>query len=153
VGGVRDEVLVIITIGPVRSAAALEWTSATMRNLARVRAAAADGTLPIRLPVDVADAFDGLLREWHSHAGRSETFHWSEEFDREWARHLVQYWANLDALSQEHAATLGLEWSPPEARPFFAALAAGVADALATDDDEPFSRFLTTRVHEPAPED
>lgn len=145
----------IVTIGPVCSSAALEWTASTIRNLARVRAASGDGGLPIRLPVDVADAFDALLSEWHDHAQRSETFHWSEEFDRDWVRHLVQYWANLDALSTEHAAALGLEWSPPEARPFFAALAEGVAEALSTDDeaDEPFSQFLTTRVHEPAPRD
>ena len=136
-----------ITVGPVPSAAALQWTDATIRNLARVRRATA---LPIQLPEDVATAFDDLLRQWQAIARRSDTFRWTADFERAWAIRLVQYWANLDALSDQHATELGLEWSPPDARPFFAALADGVASALANDGvDEPFSQFLTNRVHEP----
>jgi hypothetical protein len=141
-------VVMIVTVGPVDSAAARAWTSHTLRNLRHVRRVAS--VLPFQLPLDVADEFERLLQEWARLAEESDTFRWSADLDREWARRLVQYWANLDSLTDEEAARIGFEWSPPEARPFFAALAGGVAWAFVEDDvAEPFSEFLSTRADEP----
>ena len=140
----------IVTVGPVASEAALAWTSHILRNLEQVRRSAA--SLPFQLPLDVADEFERLLKEWHTIAEGSNTFRWSADLDRAWARRLVQYWANLDALTDEEAARIGFEWSPANARPFFAALAGAVAWAFVEDDvSEPFSEFLSTRADEPLP--
>jgi hypothetical protein len=142
------EHLMIVTVGPVDSAAALLWTTHTQRNLRHVRSVAK--ILPFQLPLDVADEFERLLQEWKALAEQSDTFRWTADLEREWARRLVQYWANLDSLTDEEAARIGFEWSPPEARPFFAALAGGVAWAFVEDDTaEPFSEFLSTRADEP----
>ena len=91
--------------------------------------------LPFRLPDEIADRFVDLLREWRDHAERcGPTFVWSGDLDEDDVRTLVRYWANLDSLSDDTLDDLGLSWSPPDARPFFDALAHATAAALAAEE-------------------
>ncbi|HVM09403.1 MAG TPA: hypothetical protein VM345_13130 [Acidimicrobiales bacterium] len=134
----------IITVGPVSSHAARLWTSHLLANLVAVRGAS--DKLPFRLPLEVADAFEALLQEWHEVARTLPTFVWSEDLDPDWVRLLVRYWANLDSLTDEHLSQVGISWSPPDARPFFVALADGVAQAFrGIGQDDPFSELLARR--------
>lgn len=137
-----------VDIGPVDAGAAQTWTSHLLANLAVVRARA--GTLPFRLPDEVADEFERLLLEWHALAVRTTTFHWTSDLPPDHVRALVRYWANLDSLSDDVVRALGVDWAPPSARPFFEALAAGVADALAAAGPEDrFAELLITHGRRP----
>jgi hypothetical protein len=143
---------VLTSVGPVASVAARNWASHLLANLDAVERTTA--ALPFRLPNDVADNFRLLLTEWLSVAGESETFMWSIDIDPEPARVLVQYWANLDSLRDEHLDAIGIDWSPPNARPFFIALARAVDEAFrGIGEDNPFARLLAERAERIAAEE
>lgn len=132
---------VLLQVGPVDAVAARAWTGHMLRNLDVVRAV--PDRLPFRLPPDVTAEFVRLLDRWHHDAHGTDVFEAREELDVERLRSLVRYWANLDSLTDEQIADLGVTWSPEHARPFFEALAAGVAEALArTGDPDPFAELL-----------
>lgn len=119
-------------IGPVCSEAALAWTSHHLGSLATLRDRL--DRLPFSLPPEVLGAFDHLLADWHRHATGAPVFEWEREMDLLQLRTLVQYWANLDYLSDDQVQALGLSWAPPEGAPFFDALAEAVLRALADDE-------------------
>ena len=134
----------LVTVGPVSGDAARRWTTHILKNLAVVRAHA--GELPFRFPDDVADAFQALLVEWRDHAADVDEFLWEAEVEGTVARVLVQYWANLDSLTDEHLERMGIDWSPPDARPFFIALAEGVAEAFdRAGEGDVFAQLLALR--------
>jgi hypothetical protein len=134
---------VLVQIGPVDARAAKAWTEHMLANLAAIRGQL--DKLPFKLPAEVVDELAHLLRQWNDHARDAlrqqphTEFRWRREFDPADVHRLVQYWANLDSLTEEHVERLGIDWSPPEARPFFDALATGVAQALAGGD--PFAPY------------
>jgi len=118
-----------LRIGPVPAEAARRWVANTREILAAVR------RHPDRLPSPVAledlDQFDALLRSWDEYAARSERFCWVARAETSDVERLVERWAVLDAMSDELLASLGVSWAPPEARPFYLAIRAGVFEALA----------------------
>lgn len=122
----------LLRIGPVSSEAARTWTAHHLGSLETLREKL--DQLPFSLPTEVLQAFVFLLGEWHRHAETNSVFEWQREMDPLQLRMLVQYWANLDYLSDDQVRALDLSWSPPEGAPFFAALAEAVAQALADDD-------------------
>lgn len=134
----------ILVVGPVDAAAARAWTGHMLRNLEVIRAA--PERLPFRLPADVTAEFVRLLEKWYLDADGRHVVEIREELEEERLRSLVRYWANLDSLSDAQVAALGVTWSPEHARPFFEALAQGVAAALATaGDPDPFAELLADR--------
>lgn len=141
-----------IDIGPVAADAARAWTSHLLHNLEVVHARRQE--LPFRFPTEVATAFRQLLSEWlrvAEEAGNA-AFRWSAEMDPDRVRWLLRYWANLDSLTTEQVERLGVQWSPPEARPFFAALVTAVAAAFdAAGLSDPFADLLVERAPPPTP--
>ena len=130
---VAERTDVRVEIGPVDAKAARGWTAQMASNLRAIRPQRA--RLPFRLPDEVADAIEGFLDAWHAHAlGCGPVFHVVEVIEEDELRQLVRYWANLDSLTDEQVAALGVDWSSAEARPFFDALAVGVAQALSGVD-------------------
>ena len=135
-----------IEIGPVSAAAAWAWTSHLLHNLRVVQERREE--LPFAFPAEVASAFEALLSEWNELAAASGEgdFVWSSEMEPDRARWLLRYWANLEMLSPEMMDQLGIEWSPPEARPFFAVLVAAVAAAFEAEGlADPFADLLAER--------
>ena len=133
-----------VTIGPVSAGAARAWTDHLLHNLAVIRQDA--DKLPFRFPPEIAEEFDALLSEWSTQARRGGTFRWAAELAVDYVRNLIRYWANLDSLTQDVLDRFGVTWSPPQARPFFAALAGGVAEAFdAAGEPDPFADLLAGR--------
>lgn len=139
-----------VCIGPVSSDAARIWTERMLANLGQLRIDSR--ALPFQLPTEVADAFEGLLQAWRDHAELEDVFMWSAEMRSDEVARLVQYWANLDSLTDAQVDALGLAWAPAEARPFFDSLAHGVADALAGGVGEPFAALLVEHTAHPVRE-
>jgi len=138
---------VLITIGPADADIVRRWTDHLLASLEVLRARRA--LLPFRLPDEAIDGFAALLTEWRQHAEGATEFLWSADLDPEHVRMLVQYWANLDSMDEELLARLGLTWSPEGTRPFFEAVALGIALAFEHEGDEsPFARHLAERGRE-----
>lgn len=134
----------LITIGPAEADIVRRWTDHLLASLEVLRARR--DLLPFRLPDEAIDGFVVLLSEWRAHAEGIEVFTWSADLDPEHVRMLVQYWANLDSIDEELLDRLGLTWSPEGTRPFFEAVALGIAGAFEGDGDEsPFARHLVER--------
>ena len=130
----------LIAVGPVDAEAARQWTRHLLGNLTILKSQLAQ--LPFRLPSDVVEDFAQLLSSWLLHA-EGDVFLWSDDLEEERVRNLVRYWANLDSLSDELVADLGLTWAPASARPFFDALAGAVAEAFAAAGaPDPFAELL-----------
>ena len=137
----------LIAIGPVDADAARRWTRHLLGNLTIVRTRLE--LLPFGLPGEVIEDFAGLLSTWSHHA-EGEVFFWRDDLDVDRVRNLVRYWANLDSLSDERVAALGLTWAPAAARPFFDALTRAVAEAFAaTGDPDPFAELLVVHADRP----
>jgi hypothetical protein len=133
---------VLLRIGPVPSGAARVWTGHHLGSLAALRDQL--DQLLFSLPVEVLEAFALLLAEWNRHSATGPVFEWQQVMDPLQVRMLVQYWANLDYLSDDQVEALGLSWSPPEGAEFVAALAEAVAVALGGDDSR--ARFAASLV-------
>ena len=130
----RDRIWHTGAVGNLRAAAAF----AVLAAVAGWRLASQPGMEP------------SLLLEWHRVADRGGMFRWEAEMDEAQVRMLVQYWANLDSLTDEHLDRLGITWSPPDAKEFFDAVAVGVASAFEVNGGrEPFSEMLASQA-EPA---
>ena len=135
----------LLTIGPADAATARRWTIHLLRSVEVLRERR--DLLPFRLPDEVLDGFEWLLRSWRDHAeAATGEFHWQRDLDPDQVRMLVQYWANLDSMDEEILGRLGLTWSPAGTRPFFEAVATGVAAALEGDAKaSPFAEHLAQR--------
>lgn len=129
-------------IGPVDASAAVLWTEHELRNLQSLRANVT--LLPFAVPPDVLDEIEGYVRQWRFVARSQPTFSWSALISRARLALLVRYWANLDLLSDDEVARLGLRWAPLSTRPFFDAVVAAVDTALRSDGaaPDPFARLL-----------
>lgn len=93
-----------------------------------------DERLPVSVPADVVLAFGAYLDEWLWAADAGPVFNWAGEVDPEVACHLVHHWHGLAhwvAAAREGAPQLR---RPPEGDAFYAALVAGVTDALTHDE-------------------
>lgn len=135
---------VLVSIGPVDAELARRWTSHLLASLGVI--AARRELLPFRLPDEAVDGFTRLLGRWLAHAEGQQVFLWEEDLDGDEVRMLVQYWANLDSIDEQLLRRLGLTWAPEGTRPFFEAVARGVATALEGDERaSPFARHLAER--------
>jgi CheY-like chemotaxis protein len=117
-----------IRIGPVDAAAARVWIENTTKLLAAVRAN--PSVLPEPVPEDVLDVFDGFLADWRDIAAMANEFQWVAKASAADVERVVEQWAAIDLMTDEQLEQLGMHWSPPEGRPFFEALTAGVLEAL-----------------------
>lgn len=134
----------LVSIGPVDAELARRWTVHLLASLEVL--AARRELLPFRLPDEAIDGFTRLLMRWRDHADGHQEFTWADELDPEEVRMLVQYWANLDSMDEGLLRRLGLTWSPEGTRPFFEAVALGMALALEGDEKaSPFARHLAER--------
>lgn len=122
---------VIVTIGPAPAVSAQAWLEAAGGTMATVRRHA-----ELEVPAEVVAAFDHYLALWTAIAADDPEFHWVGEVDVPVLRHLAAHWARLVNLAREGGSgAFGIEPAGAEAGPFFDALAAGMADALARADD------------------
>lgn len=123
---------VTIQLGPVPSSAARVW----IRNTSAIVQAVRDhkDELGIDVPDEVTDLFLRYLAEWLDVAEAHDEFYWAAAADVRNARRLIEYWAAIDALTDEQMARLGVTWSPPEGEQFFVALTTAVLEALARHD-------------------
>lgn len=97
------------------------------------------------MPDEVLHDIAGFLAEWRAVATGPGPFRWEVAIDRCWLSLLVRYWANLDVMTDDLVARLGLAWAPLSTRPFFDALVAGVDRTLRTPGSgaaDPFARLL-----------
>ena len=117
-----------VHIGPVASHAARLWIDSSRRILAALRLHSDVLSEPI--PGDVLELFDHFLHTWEEISEGPEDFFWTARAKFSAVSQLIECWARIDGMSEEQAATLGIEWSPSEARPFYHALTEGVLDAL-----------------------
>jgi CheY-like chemotaxis protein len=122
-----------IRVGPVTSGAARAWVANTSEILAAIRAH--PEVLDEPVPDDVLELFETFLVEWGEVAADTEVFRWAARADVARVQRLVEHWAAVDRMSDEQLAVLGVQWSPPEARPFFLALTAGVLEAVAAREE------------------
>jgi DNA-binding NarL/FixJ family response regulator len=122
------EAQVEVRVGPVDSSVALVWIDNTKRILRALRHHPEILDEPV--PDDVFEAFGAFLDTWQEVATANTTFRWVARAAPAEVNHLVESWAVIDRLTDEGLQRLGCAWSPPEGAPFFAALAAGVLDAL-----------------------
>ena len=121
-----------IRVGPVTSAAARAWVANTQGIIAAIRAQ--PEVLGEPVPDDVLDLFERFLEEWAAVAADTEVFRWVARADVAEVQRLVEHWAAVDRMTDEQLERLGVQWSPPEAAPFFRALTAGVLDAIAAKE-------------------
>ena len=118
-----------VVIGPVPGRSARAWLAAAQRTIDTVRNRPALG-----VPEDVVDGFDLYLTLWGA-AMQGNEFRWEGDVDPALLRHLAAHWARLATLARDESADAGLAPADPEGEAFFAALAAGMADALGRADD------------------
>lgn len=123
-----DDVEVRVRVGPLPSAAAATWVENSSRIL--------DGFVArpdvLAAPLAPGDAarFRQLLDLWREVAEAEEVFCWVGTATRAEVERLARVWAVLDGVTDAQLAEVGCSWSPPEGRPFYDALTAGVAAAL-----------------------
>lgn len=117
-----------LRLGPIDSGIAALWVENTAALLNALRASPHE--LPDDVDPTVLDVFSGFLDEWRGVADAGGDFLWAAAASAETVERLVGAWAKLDQLSDETMSRLGCQWSPPEARPFFDALATAVVEAL-----------------------
>ncbi len=122
-----------VTVGPVPSSAARVWVANTLRILDAIDEN--PHVLDHEIPKDVFELFRSFLNQWSALAAATEEFEWVAQARPEDARRIIEHWAAVDAMSDDQLAELGVEWSPPQAQPFFQALTTGVLEGLRRHDE------------------
>lgn len=117
-----------LTLGPLPSAAACVWIPNTMAIVAAVQTSG--HTVGLHVPDDVSNRFLAYLREWLTIAENEDEFFWAAAASADDARRLVEYWSEIDKLTDVQLAQLGCAWSPPEGESFFVALTTAVVTGL-----------------------
>lgn len=125
-----DASMVEVVVGPVPSEAARVWVANTRCIVDAVRARPD----VIAVPAEVLDTFDRFLDAWHDIAAGGGDFHWVARAPYQEVERLVEYWAAIDAMTDEQLGELGCRWSPPAGVPFFEALTSAVLTAVARHD-------------------
>lgn len=120
---------VSLTLGPLPSSAARVWIRNTARIVECVRQHKDE--LGLDVPDAVTELFLRYLQEWLDVAEANEEFYWAASAEADNARRLIEYWAAIDALTDEQMEAIDCSWSPPEGEPFFVALTTAVLEGLA----------------------
>ena len=123
-----------VHVGPVASSAARVWVANTRHLLKalRLRPELIGGAIR----ESVMDMFERFLDTWTSVATDTDVFFWTGRANPGDVREIIEQWARIDAMDDDTLAALGCRWSPPEGQPFFAALTAGVVEALTVGHQE-----------------
>jgi CheY-like chemotaxis protein len=119
-----------VQIGPVSSRAASAWIQNTRRILGAV--ASHPEVLPRPAPPDVVEVFAQLLDTWDEVNHGTDEFFWTARASSTDVHRLVEWWALIDAMSDEQLDQLGVTWSVGEGELFYQALTAGILSALST---------------------
>jgi CheY-like chemotaxis protein len=136
-----EKATIEIHMGPVSSRAARVWIENTTKILDAV--AARPDVLGAAIPDDVLDLFRTFLSQWRAMAEGTDEFRWVARADPDAVQLAVGHWAQIDAMSDEQLAELGVGWAPPEGAPFFEALTTGVIEAMHRHEE---TRRLAERV-------
>jgi CheY-like chemotaxis protein len=92
------------------------------------------------VPDDVVVDFERYVDEWRELAASSPaTFRWDGDVEVAEVRRLASYWALLANIARTEVHPTGVEPATEEARPFYDALVAAMAEVLAVDDADRFS--------------
>ena len=118
-----------ISVGPLPSEAARLWVANTQILLAAIEARPEVLQRPV--PEPIRAVFHRFLDAWEAVAQGTDSFVWVGRARAGELHQVVEEWAHLDSMDDSTLEALGCSWSPPEARPFFEALTAGVVAALA----------------------
>lgn len=121
-----------VYVGPVPSAAALEWIDNTRKILRAVRDA--PDVTDTTIEPEVFDTFLHYLDIWERVAEASPEFVWAARAPTAEVERLIGAWASIDRIDDDRLRALGCEWSSASARSFFDALTAAVLRALATHE-------------------
>ena len=121
-----------VHVGPIPSAAALDW----LENTAKIINAVRRRPDVLDTPVDEAvfETFERYLQVWHDIAVGNEEFTWAARASSADVERLVGAWASIDRMTDEQLVELGIDWSGPLGRQFFDALTAAVLEALAAHE-------------------
>ncbi len=117
-----------VQIGPVSSRAASAWIQNTRRILGAV--VSRPEVLPRPAPPDVVEVFAQLLDTWDEVNRGTDEFFWTARASSADVHRLVEWWALIDAMSDEQLEQLGVTWSVGEGELFYQALTAGILTAL-----------------------
>lgn len=118
-----------VSIGPLPGASARAWLTAARETIALLHD---DGDIVV--PADVLDAFERYVGAWALLADEP-VFTWSDDVDVAEVRRIGLHWAHLATIAR--AGHGGLSTAPPEAAPFYAAIAETIAGVLVLDEPEP----------------
>lgn len=121
-----------VRVGPVDSAAARIWVANTRKLLAAVQEHPEVIGSPV--PGPVMDVFCSFLDSWGAMAEGTDEFVWMGRARPADVEAVVAEWARIDAMTDDQLEALGVQWAPPEGRPFFEALTSGVFEALRNSD-------------------
>ena len=124
--GGPDDALVV-QLGPVPMAAAAIWLNEADRTLAALQRAAA-----IDIPPDVMAEFADLVASWRGSLGEAPAFVWTGTVDRRRILRIAAHWAAVARSSRTDGHDLNAP--PAEARPFFDALVACIAEVVSEAD-------------------
>jgi hypothetical protein len=86
--------------------------------------------LPAAPPPAILDQFEHYLAIWEELSTATDSFFWSASAKPSDVDVLLESWAAMDSMSNDQLAELGVQWSPPDALPFYRALTTGILDAL-----------------------
>jgi CheY-like chemotaxis protein len=125
-----DDAEVRVHVGPVSSASARLWIRNTRKVVDALKAHPEVMADPP--PGEVLESFEHFLDLWQEVSEGREEFFWAARARFKDVEHIVEWWARVDALDDAGITQLGLQWSPPEARPFYHALTAAVLRAFET---------------------
>ena len=124
-----------VSIGPVPAMSVSVWAVAAARTVLALREQPELG-----VPDDVIADFEAYVAEWSAlAASSSSTFVWTGDVVVADVRRLAGYWALLANIARTDAHPTGVEPAPEDARPFYDALVAAMAEVLAADDADRFS--------------
>jgi DNA-binding NarL/FixJ family response regulator len=121
-----------VRLGPIPSAAALDWVSNTTRIINAVRQH--PDVLDTPVGDEVFETFEHYLAVWQEIALGNDEFTWAARASSTDVERLVGAWASIDRMTDDQLEKLGIEWSSPLGRQFFDALTAAVLEALAAHE-------------------
>jgi CheY-like chemotaxis protein len=121
-----------VRVGPIPSAAALDWVENTTKIIHAVRGR--PDLLDTPVGDEVFETFEHYLEVWRDIAVGNDEFVWAARASSGDVERLVGAWASIDRMTDQQLDELGIEWSGPLGRQFFDALTAAVLEALAAHE-------------------
>jgi hypothetical protein len=117
---------VLVEVGPLPASSALAWLKYARGVLGELRTG-----VPVAVPADVLDAFEGYVGQWERAAHAGPRFRWQGEADPEVVEYLLHAWFNVANALARRAVERGMTMTPPEGQEFYDGLVRALLDALA----------------------